>query len=438
MVMAKQPPPATAGAVQRRAGVKATEAFPDARIELSRVWVSGRREFEVEARRVKGRRAAVALEAASNLTGRIVEPPAITAEKLTARLARQAATEDERATAGLYPAHLPLSYKPMLVEKLRTRRIRDGSDLPNSVFAPDSRYIFQDTAFPWCTTGRVDTSGGGCTGTVVGRRLMVTGSHCMQWTDTGAGWVKFTPSYYNGSAPFGVAGGTRVIYWSRVDGSDGVSDQETAFDYVVIVLDRSMGDLTGYVGYRTYSDSWNGGKYWQQIGHPGDLSGGQRPAFSGGGDRDSRAAHHQRQKRLRPRSLHRHLARPLGQPAAARQRHPRRQRSRRGSRFIEPDRIRATELPVTAASLSPDWPFAQGLRVVHPLSRLRDRHPRARHRRPSEANIGTFVNSASIENRDLDVWYGAQVTNDITADPPKTGTPADPTSSPSAGSCRPA
>ena len=32
MVMAKQPPPATARAVQRRAGVKATEAFPEARI----------------------------------------------------------------------------------------------------------------------------------------------------------------------------------------------------------------------------------------------------------------------------------------------------------------------------------------------------------------------------------------------------------------------
>jgi V8-like Glu-specific endopeptidase len=281
MAEAKQPPPASANAVQRRAGVKATEAFPDSRIELSRVWLPGRREGGVEARRVRGRRAAVALEAPSDLAGKIVEPPPIAAERLTASLARQTATDDERATTGLRPAHLALSYKPTLVEKLRARKIREGSDLPNSVFAPDSRYIFQDTAFPWCTSGRVDTAGGGCTGTMIGRRLMLTGSHCMQWTDTGTGWVKCTPSYYNGVAPFGVAWGTRVIYWSRVDGSDGVSDQETAFDYVVIVLDRAMGDLTGYVGFRAYSDSWNGGKYWQQIGYPGDLSGGQRPAFSG-------------------------------------------------------------------------------------------------------------------------------------------------------------
>ena len=280
MATAEPQPPVTAATVQRRDGIKAVDNFPDVSLELSRVWLPDRSRAKVEARRVKG---AFAVEASSGLAGVIVEPPPIPGERVTARLAREAGTGDEASTAGLYRAHLPLTYKPELVEKVRTRRIREGNDLPNSVFAPDSRYIFQDTAFPWCTTGRVETSGGSCTGTMIGRRLMVTGSHCMQWTQTGAGWVKFTPSYYNGSAPFGVAWGSRVIYWSKVDGSDGLSDQETAFDYVVIVLDRNMGDLTGYAGYRSYSDSWNGGKYWQQIGYPGDLSGGQRPAFSGGG-----------------------------------------------------------------------------------------------------------------------------------------------------------
>jgi V8-like Glu-specific endopeptidase len=247
---ATPPPPVTAASVQRREGQKAQESFPDVPIELFRVWLPGRSRAEVDARRVKGRRAAVAVEGSRELMGTIIEPPDLAGEKLTAKLAREAGTGDDASAAGLYRAHVPLSYKPRLVEKVRTR---------------------------------VETSGGGCSGTMIGRRLMVTGSHCMQWTDTGAGWVKFTPAYYNGAAPFGVAWGTRVIYWSRVDGSDGVSDQETAFDYVVIVLDRNMGDLTGYVGYRSYLDSWNGGKYWQQIGYAGDLSGGQRPAFSGGG-----------------------------------------------------------------------------------------------------------------------------------------------------------
>ena len=190
----------------------------------------------------------------------------------------------EKRSEGFWPAHLPLRYMPNLVEKApRKKKIRKGNDIPEVVFPPDTRYIYRDTSFPWCTTGKVETSSGSCTGTMIGRRLMVTASHCINWTNGGAGWVKLTPSYYNGSEPFGIAWATRVIYWSRVDGSDGLSDQETAFDYVVLVLDRNLGDITGYPGYRTYSSSWNGGNYWQHIGYPGDLSGSERPAFFGNG-----------------------------------------------------------------------------------------------------------------------------------------------------------
>ncbi|WP_148081909.1 hypothetical protein [Streptomyces botrytidirepellens] len=97
--------------------------------------------------------------------------------------------EDDRRSAGMYPAHLPLTYKPELVEQARPREIRDDYGIRNAVFAPDTRYIFRDTSFPWCTAGRVETAGGSCTGTMIGRRLMVTGSHCMQWTGRRLGQV---------------------------------------------------------------------------------------------------------------------------------------------------------------------------------------------------------------------------------------------------------
>jgi hypothetical protein len=161
MASAEPQPPVTATIVQRRDGRKAVEEFPDVSLELSRVWLPGRSRARVEARRVTG---AFAVEAFSGLAGVILEPPSIPGERVTAKLAREADTGEEASTAGLYRAHVPLTYKPMLVEKVRTRRIREGNDLPNSVFAPDTRYIFQDTAFPWCTTGRVDTSGGGLHG----------------------------------------------------------------------------------------------------------------------------------------------------------------------------------------------------------------------------------------------------------------------------------
>jgi|SRR5665648_28255 len=42
-----------------------------------------------------------------------------------------------------------------------------------------------------------------------------------------------------------------------------------------------MGDLTGWLGSRTYDDGWDGGNYWSHIGYPGDLATGTGPSFQG-------------------------------------------------------------------------------------------------------------------------------------------------------------
>ena len=102
----------------------------------------------------------------------------------------------------------------------------------------------------------------------------------MNWlTGGGAGWVKFPPAYYNDNGPWGEYYATRVIYWNRAQG--GLSDLETAFDYVVLVMDDYVGNHVGYPGYRTYSNSWNGDSVWQHMGYPGGLTSTQRPAFQG-------------------------------------------------------------------------------------------------------------------------------------------------------------
>ncbi len=116
---------------------------------------------------------------------------------------------------------------------------------------------------------------------MVGPRHLLTCSHAIKWNaDNTAGWVKFTPSYYNGQAPFGSAWAERIFSWKKVDGSSGISDADTAFDYVVLVLDSRLGDTVGWAGSRTYNSGWNGGAYWQQLGYPGDLTSGQRPVFT--------------------------------------------------------------------------------------------------------------------------------------------------------------
>lgn len=196
------------------------------------------------------------------------------------------------AFEGFLPDHLPLRPLPKrLPRELKVPR-RIGTDvLPDrprdvheatTIFPPDDRYIFFDTSFPWCTTGRVETPGGQASGVMVGPRHLLTCSHAIQWNSDGtAGWVKFTPSYFDGSAPFGVAWGTWV-YWEgvKVVGPT-INRSEGQHDYVAVVLNWRIGDLTGWMGSRSWSDDWDGGHYWSHIGYPGDLSGGQRPSYQG-------------------------------------------------------------------------------------------------------------------------------------------------------------
>lgn len=261
--------------VRRRAPEAATTDFPSTPLELFR---STMLPAGVEVT-TRVRNNAVVVEASPRAGGRVFDPPGAEAETPDLTKTQSSATVEVQDGSGYRPVHLPLMYAPTSTERPTPIARREGYGIPNHVFPPDSRAVFKDTAYPWSTVGRVDTANGFCTGTMVGRRLMLTASHCIQWTATGTGWIKFTPAYYNGSAPFGTAWATKVISWMQVDGSDGVSDLETAFDYVVVVLDGNIGDLTGYAGYRTYSSSWNNGNYWDQIGYPGDLTGGQRPAF---------------------------------------------------------------------------------------------------------------------------------------------------------------
>lgn len=218
---------------------------------------------------------------------RTYDPPGIEGESLDIKLLddknffKRYAMEE---LDGKTPEHLAFTANPEFLQSFAQTNLAEGNDIPTNVFPADTRYVFQSTSYPWSTVGRVRTAAGTCTGTMVGRNLMLTATHCVNFLNGGGiGWMSFTPSYYNGNAPFGIAWATGIWFWTQVDGSNGLSDQETAFDYAIVRLNTNMGDLTGYTGYRTYRSSWNNGNYWQNIGYPGGLTGTQRPTFSGSG-----------------------------------------------------------------------------------------------------------------------------------------------------------
>lgn len=196
----------------------------------------------------------------------------------------------KRAEIGLRPDHVAVKFTPKRVKLSKREQAHPpagykyprGVDRPTNVFVPDQRFIYLDNSFPWRTVGRVTTPLGTCTGCTIGSRLLLTANHCIQWNSGGtAGWVRFEPMYYNGPGIYGAAWATRVIHWIQTTPANGLTDSETAFDYVVCVLDRRIGDTVGFAGYRTYSNGWNGGSFWQHMGYPSDLTGSQRPAFQG-------------------------------------------------------------------------------------------------------------------------------------------------------------
>jgi V8-like Glu-specific endopeptidase len=145
--------------------------------------------------------------------------------------------------------------------------------------------VFADTAYPWCTTGLVETNRGAGSGAMIGPRHLLTVSHVIDWTAPpgfAADWVRFTPSYFDGPGPFGEAYGSHVYWYVQENGDGFITGNEGLFDYVVVVLDRRLGEQTGWMGARGYDDDWDRLAAWSHIGYPGDLNSGQRPTFQGG------------------------------------------------------------------------------------------------------------------------------------------------------------
>jgi V8-like Glu-specific endopeptidase len=182
---------------------------------------------------------------------------------------------------GVRVPHADVRFTPHLAKVSRPSRLGAGDDRPVNIFGPDDRRLFTDTTFPWRTTGRIWTAVGAAAGCTIGPRHVLTASHCVNW-DNGSGqvgWIKFSPGYDGGTGPWGEFTATNIISWNRAIG--GLSDLETAFDYVVLVMNDRVGDMVGYPGARTYDLSWNGDTVWQHVGYPGDLASTLRPSFQG-------------------------------------------------------------------------------------------------------------------------------------------------------------
>jgi V8-like Glu-specific endopeptidase len=287
-----QPTPMLAKDVRRKVKTrKALKKLEEVSLEVPLV-VAGHAgtEARVEIGRTRGAARELKLTIDNFRVGQRVFPPAVPTKGIKMLGNKSRAFNKALEIKGELPDHLTLKAEPARLRKeLETPRrlsgVVAGKDLEEmgneatTIFLPDNRRVFSDTSFPWCTFGRVDTPLGQSSGVMVGPRHLLTVSHAIQWNSNGtAGWVRFRPSFFNGSAPFGEAWGTRVYYKHKVTGPT-INWIEGMYDYVCVVLGTRMGNLTGWIGSRGYTDAWDGNAYWSHIGYPGDLTGGNRPTF---------------------------------------------------------------------------------------------------------------------------------------------------------------
>lgn len=157
---------------------------------------------------------------------------------------------------------------------LRPRKIQHRGRIlePGLVFAPDDRRTYFDRSYPWGTICKVVTAMGWGSGAIVGPRHVLTASHVVDWSRSGAGSVEVHRAGGSVAAATPITG---VWYFTQVTGS--IDSSENDEDYAVLVTESRIGDRFGWLGTRTYNSSWDGEPYWYSFGYPGDI-----PAGGGG------------------------------------------------------------------------------------------------------------------------------------------------------------
>jgi V8-like Glu-specific endopeptidase len=214
-------------------------------------------------------------------------PPAMTGK--ATRIRKRRINEEQLAEQliGFVPDHLGFSATPRDRVKsfLNIRALAGNRRVATTIFGGDDRRAFRDTAYPWSTIGLVQSDRGSGSGVMIGPRHLLTVSHVIDWaapSGFAADWVRFTPSFYDGDAPFGEAYGVHIYWYLKEDGDGFITGDEGDFDYVVVVLDRRLGETTGWMGARGYDDDWDTLDAWSHMGYPSDLNSGQRPTWQGG------------------------------------------------------------------------------------------------------------------------------------------------------------
>jgi V8-like Glu-specific endopeptidase len=153
------------------------------------------------------------------------------------------------------------------------------------VYGPDDRQVYWPGSYPWRCIGRIFTWNNWGTpgwawsgsGVLVGPRQVLTAGHVAPWGSNNWGML-FVPGYWDGASVSGAGASSWVSDYRGWN----TNNQVAAHDISVLRLYNPVGSWLGWMGSRTYDDSWEGGNYWTLAGYPGAVAGANRPSAQWG------------------------------------------------------------------------------------------------------------------------------------------------------------
>jgi glutamyl endopeptidase len=157
------------------------------------------------------------------------------------------------------------------------RNVSDGDIAPapqgdqigiQSIIGADGRYqITNTTTFPYRAIAKITSSIGGCTGWMINANTVATAGHCIH-NGSWASNVVVYPGRNGSTSPYGSCTATRLY-----SVSGWTSSRSPEYDYGAIKLNCSIGNTTGFFGYRYSTTSLNGQASYIS-GYPGDKPSG--------------------------------------------------------------------------------------------------------------------------------------------------------------------